>query len=84
METLFRSSGPEVSCKNVALKNFAIFTGGHLCGSLFFNKVGMVATLSRKRLRHRCFPVSFAKILTVFFLGYPRWLLPTFIPTFCT
>ena len=30
---------PEVFCKKVVLKNFAKFTGKHLCQSLFFNKV---------------------------------------------
>ena len=34
-----RSSHPEVFCKKVALRNFAKFTGKHLCQSLFFNKV---------------------------------------------
>ena len=33
------SSRPEVFCKNGVLKNFAKFTGKHLCKSLFFNKV---------------------------------------------
>ena len=33
-----RSSRPEVFCKKV-LRNFAKFTGKHLCHSLFFNKV---------------------------------------------
>ena len=30
---------PEVFCKNDVLRNFAKFTGKHLCQSLFFNKV---------------------------------------------
>ena len=42
--------------------NFAIFPGKHLCCSPFFNKV---ATLMKKRLQHRCFPVNFAKVLRV-------------------
>ena len=33
------SSRPEVFCKKVVLKNFAKFTGKHLCQSLLFNKV---------------------------------------------
>ena len=32
----FRSSRPEVFCKNGALRNFAKFTGMHLCQSLVF------------------------------------------------
>ena len=34
-------------CKNVSLRNFAKFTGKHLCRSLFFNKVaGLMPQLS--------------------------------------
>ena len=35
----YRSSRPEVFCKKGVLKNFAKFTGKHLCQRLFFNKV---------------------------------------------
>ena len=35
----FRSSRPEVFCKKGVLRDFAKFTGKHLCHSLFFNKV---------------------------------------------
>ena len=34
-----RSSRPEVFCKKGVLRNFAKFTGKHLCQSLFYNKV---------------------------------------------
>ena len=34
-----RSSRPEVFCKKGVVRNFAKFTGKHLCQSLFFNKV---------------------------------------------
>ena len=34
-----RSSRLEVFCKKSVLRNFAKFTGKHLCQSLFFNKV---------------------------------------------
>ena len=56
---------PEVSCKNCVLRNFAKFTGKHLRQSLFFNKVAgfSPATLFKKRLSNRCFPVNFAKFL---------------------
>ena len=72
-----RSSRPEVSCKKGVLRNFPKFTGKHLSQSLFFNKVaGSPATLLRKRLWHRCFPVNFAKFLrTFFFIEHLRWLL---------
>ena len=45
-----RSSRPEVFCKKGVLRNFAKFTGKHLCQSLFFNKVADLrpATLLKK------------------------------------
>ena len=54
---------PEEFCKKGVLRNFAKFTGKHLHQSLFF-----LLTLLKKRLRHRCFPVSFAKFLRTPFL----------------
>ena len=53
--------------KKVGLKNLTKFTGKHLCQSLFFNKVAVLrlATLLKKRLWHRCFPVNFAKLLRI-------------------
>ena len=60
------------------LKNFAKFTGKHLCWSLFFNKFGSLrpATLLEKRRQHSCFPVNFAKFLrTPFFIEHLWWLL---------
>ena len=54
---------PEVVYKKCVLENFAKFTGKHLCQSVFFNKVACLrpATLLKKRLWHRCFPVNFEK-----------------------
>ena len=51
--------------KKGVLKNSAKFIGKHLCHSLFFNKVAVLrpATLLKKRLWRRCFPVNFAKFL---------------------
>ena len=42
-ETL-KKQPPEVFCKKSALKNFAKFTGKHLCQSLFFNNVAGLAS----------------------------------------
>ena len=56
------------------LRNFAKFTEKHLCQSLSFNKVAGLrpATLLKKRLWHKCFPVSFAKLpRTPFFTEPP-------------
>ena len=61
-------------CIKSVLKNFAKFTGKHLCWSLFFNVVAglRLATLLKKRLQHRCFPVRFEKFLiTPFFCRTP-------------
>ena len=75
------SSRPEVFCKKGVLRNIAKFTGKHLYQSLFFNKVtGMrIATLLKKRIWHRCFPVNFAKFLrTPIFKEHIWWLLLLF------
>ena len=60
-----RSSHQRCSVKKGVLRNFTKFTGKQLCLSLFFNKVAGLrpASLFKKRLRHRCFPVNFAKFL---------------------
>ena len=65
-----RSSHPEVFCKKGVLRNFAKLIGKYLCQSFFFNKVAGLgpATLLKKRLWHRCFPVNFAKFLRTPFL----------------
>ena len=68
-------------CRKGVLRNFAKFTRKHLCQSLFLNKVVCLrpATLLKKRLWHKCFPVNFAKFLrTHFSTEHPRWLLLVF------
>ena len=63
--------------KRGVLRNFANFTGKYLCQSLFLNKVAgpRSATLLKKRLWHRYFPVSFAKFLrTPSLTEHLRWL----------
>ena len=68
------------AAKKGVLNNFTKFTGKHLCESFFFRP----GTLLKKRLCHRCFPVSFEKFLrTPFFTEHfrrtasdqnnPRW-----------
>ena len=59
------SSCPDVFRKKGVLRNFAKFTGIHLCQRLFFNKVAGLRpeTLLKKSLWHRCFPVNIAKFL---------------------
>ena len=62
---MLRSSHQRCSLGKGVLRNFAKFTGKHLCQSFFFNKVAGLrhATLLKKRLWHRCFPVNFVKFL---------------------
>ena len=67
---------PVVFCKKGVFRDFAKFTGKHLCQSVFFNKVGLrPATLLKKRLWHRCFPVNFEKFLRTPFLTEHLWWL---------
>ena len=70
---IIRSSRPNVICKKGVLKNFSKFTGKHLFWSLFFAGL-RPATLVKKRLWHRCFPVNFANFIrTPSFMEYLRW-----------
>ena len=73
----FRSSHQKCSITKDVVKNFAKFIE-HLCQSLFFNKVAGLrpATLFKKRLWHRCFPMNFVKFLsTPFYIEHLWWLL---------
>ena len=56
-----QKQSPEVFCKKGVLKNFANFTGKHLCWSLL-----QTCNFVKKRLQHWCFPVKFAKFLRTF------------------
>ena len=63
--------------KQAFLRFLAIFTGKHLCQSLFFNKVQDHQTCNsiKNRLQHRCFPMNIAKFSrTAFFIEHLRWL----------
>ena len=58
-----RSSHQRCSVRKGVLRNFANFTGKHLCQSLFFNKV------AGNRPVPECFPMNFSKFLKApFFL----------------
>ena len=58
------------STRKGVLRNFAKFTGKHLCQSLYFNKITGLrsAALLKKRLWHMCFSVKFTKFLRTLFL----------------
>ena len=75
---LGRSSHRRCSLRKGVLRKFAKFTRKHLCQSSFFNKVAGLrpATLLKKRLWHRCFPMNFAKIpfWNTFSRKHLRWL----------
>ena len=70
---VYRSCHRKCSMKKGVLKNFAKITRKRLCQSLYFNKV---ATLSKKRFWHKCFPVNFVKFLRApIFIEHFWWLL---------
>ena len=61
-----RSSHRRCSVRKGVPRNFAKFTGKHLCQSLFFNKVYynfIKRTLLKRKLWQRCFHVDFVKFL---------------------
>ena len=70
MVSMGRSSHQRCFVKKGVLRNFAKFTGKHLCHRLFFNNVAGLrhATSLKKILWHRCFPVNFVKSLRTPFL----------------
>ena len=60
-----RSSHQKCSARKAVFKNFAKFRGKRMCQVVFFNRVAgpEPATLLKKTLWHRCFPVNSAKFL---------------------
>ena len=62
--TKVRSSRPEVFCKKGVFRNFAKFTGKHLCQSLFFTKVAGLrpVTLLKKETLVQVFSCEFCAI----------------------
>ena len=71
---LIRGSRSEVFRKKGVLRSFTKFTGRYL----------RPATLLKKRLWHRCFPVNFAKFLrTPFFTEHLRCLLLPILKYIC-
>ena len=74
--------GKEAVAQRCSLKNVFLEISRNsrenTCARVFFNKVAGLrpATLFKKRLWHRCFPVNFAKVLGAqFFTEKLRWLL---------
>ena len=72
------NSRSQMFFKTDVLKNFAIFTGKHLCWNLFLIKFQnwRPAFLFKKKLQHRCFSVNIAKFsITAFLLNWVVLLL---------
>ena len=68
-----RSSRPTVFCEKGVLRNFAKFTGKHLCQSLFFNKF---LFFIKKETLAQTFSCEFYEISkNTFFTEHLRWLL---------
>ena len=65
---------PVVFFKQNFLKNFAILTGKHLCWSLFLINLqaSRIATLLKKGLQHRNFPVSIVTFKKTYFKKHLR------------
>ena len=78
----FRNSHHRCSVKKVVLKNFAKFTGKHLCLSLLFNKV---AGFIKKEALLQLFSFEFCETLRTPFLqnASRRLLLNRFLLFFC-
>ena len=59
----YRSSRPDVFCKDGVLRNFAKFTGKHLFQNLYFNKVaGVVFNFIDIKTQAQVFSCEFFKI----------------------
>ena len=59
---VFRSSHQKFSVKTDVLKNFANFTGKHMCQSLFIVSL-KACNFIKKKLQHKCFPIIIANLL---------------------
>ena len=78
LNLLYRNSHQRCSLKKKFIKNFTKFKETRLCCRLFLNKDSGLrpATLSKKKLQQKCFPVSFVKFSkTLFLQNTSRWLL---------
>ena len=72
---IIRNNHRRCSIRKDVPRNFAKFTGKHLCQGLFLKKLQVIrpTTLSKKKLWRRCFPVNFEKFLrTPFFTEHLR------------
>ena len=77
LEVMYTRKQPmEVLNKKNIYRNFTKFTGKHPHWSLFFNIVPEACNFTKKRLKHRCFPLNFVEFLwTPFLQNTSPWLL---------
>ena len=61
---------PEVFCKKGVLRNFAYFTGKHLCQSLFFNKVSGLGPYPARQKFNNYLELSKENVLGNIVLSY--------------
>ena len=75
LSSAYRSSHRRYSVTKSVLRNFAKFAGKHLWQSLLFDKAADLEACDfiRKGLWQRCFPVNFAKFLTIPFVTEHLW-----------
>ena len=72
-----KSSRPDVFCEKGVLRNFAKFTGKHLCQGLFFNKVAGVCNFIKKEALAQVFSCEFREISkNTFFHSTPLVVAP--------
>ena len=64
--TLFQKQPPEMFCKNDVPKNFAKFTGKHLCQSLFFNKVAPLSLTTSLKIKETLEQVLYCESCEIF------------------
>ena len=77
---LFQKQPPEVFCKKGVLRNFAKFTGKHLCQSLFFNKVAGACNFIKKETPAQVFSCAFCEISkNTFSTEHLLWMLLSFL-----
>ena len=71
-----KSSHRRCYIKNHVLRNFAIFTGKHLCWSLFLIKLQTCIFIKKRLLQHRCFSANIMNFSrTPILKNIRKWLL---------
>ena len=72
--TKIKKQPPEVFCKKGFLRNFANFTGNHLCQSFFFNKIpGLACNFIKKETLAQFFSCEVSKISKNTFFTEHLW-----------